>query len=99
MILGWAKNGIPLHIKTESGHTCFYLNREDFDPLFKDTETPQDDVIHIGDKSDIIKIFTQLTQAGLIPSEAAPAALILQGIANSWPGTSTFDAGLYLKTK
>ena len=98
MLLDWIKNGVPLNVaKAESGHTYMYLDRTAFDPIFRDTETPADDPSNIGAKSDLLKLWKLLSDAGIIPEDAQLAILLLGGLLQEWPTNTVFNIGLDLK--
>lgn len=96
MLLSWVKEGIPMNVKTENGHTYIYLDKTAFDSLMTDNETPQNDS-SFGEKSDILKLWLLLTEAGIIPQEYQLAGILFMGMPQNWPATTEFNIGLDLK--
>lgn len=85
MLLDWVKNGVPLNVKSESGHTYIYLDKEVFDLLFT---TPE------GGKSDFTLLMEMLTP--LIPVEYQSTIVFFNRISSLWPITTNFKLGLDL---
>ena len=96
-ILGWVKNGVPMNIKDENGHTYIYLDKSAFDNLM----TPHPGEVDEYDQPvcDLMIIWNALVAKGLIPAEAAAAAILLQQFPNFWPVTTEFALGLDVTKK
>lgn len=91
MLLSWVKDGVPMTVKTADGHTYMYLDKEAFDPLMK--------MRKMGDKetSDILTVWQMLSDAKIIPEEAAMASSIILGVCQKWSETEAFELGLDLQ--
>lgn len=87
LIQNWAVNGIPMNVKTENGHTYLYLDKATLDPIMKMRDS----------SSDLLNIWNMLSTAGIIPTEATMAGMLLTTISNNWGATETFDLGLDLQ--
>ncbi len=90
-LVGWVKNGIPLRVKEEDGHTRFYLGKEEFATLFK-LRTYDDGA----QSSDIANLLTLLGDAGMLPPEASMAGMLTNVISTGWDATESFEMGLDL---
>lgn len=88
ILLDWVKNGIPLHVKEANGHTYFYLDRAQFDPLFKTREDTK--------TSDIQALWTLLSEQGILPEDAAMAGGLITGVCETWSYCEAFELGLDL---
>lgn len=88
VLLGWVKNGIPLNVKEQDGHTYFYLDKSQFDTLFKEREDTG--------TADIMAVWKLLTDMKVLPEEAAMAGALIQGICDTWSECEAFDLGLDL---
>lgn len=95
MLLDWVKNGIPVNVKSASGHTYLYLDRAAFDPIMVDNETPKDD-FEYGNKADLMKLLMAMIKADLIPEDYQAVVILAVGMCQNWPNTSSFDFGLDL---
>lgn len=86
MLQEWVINGVPMNVTAENGHTYMYLNKENWDPIMKMRDG----------SSDLIQVWNMLDQAGILPSEAGMAGMLLPTISQGWDATETFDLGLDL---
>ena len=97
-ILGWAKDGIPMNIKTaDNGHTYIYLDKSAFDNLFPLRDTGETD--SWGDPvsvNDLILLWNALVEGGIVPEEAQAAGMFIQMIGGYWAVTTSFNLGLDL---
>ena len=97
-ILGWAKDGIPMNIKTaDNGHTYIYLDKSAFDNLFTLRDTGETD--SWGDPvsvNDLILLWNALVEGGIVPEEAQAAGMFIQMIGGYWAVTTSFNLGLDL---
>lgn len=84
-LLDWVKNGVPLNVKTENGHTYIYLDKGQLDMLFKAGEDGT---------SDFSKLMTVFSS--FIPQEYAMIVTYLNMIPRYWDVTETFSIGLDL---
>lgn len=93
MLLDWINNGVPMNVATENGITHMYLDKDALTPLMVDemVETTN------GSGSDIFKLWTILSNANIIPEEAAMARILLMNFPQNWPTTSEFGLGLDFK--
>ena len=85
VLLGWVKNGIPLNVKAENGHTYFYLDKSQLEMLF---------VLGADEKSDWNRIITYLQT--IVPADYMMAIGIVNQIGYNWNQTVTFNVGLDL---
>ena len=83
-LLDWVKNGVPLNVKTENGHTYIYLDKGQLDMLFKAGTDGTSDF------SKLMSVFSSL-----IPKEYAMIGT-LNMIPRYWDVTETFSIGLDL---
>ena len=93
MLLGWLKNGVPLTAKTDNGHTYFYLDKGTLDSLMKPREGNEDKM------SDFMLLWIMLSEANIIPEEAAMAGGLIGGICQNWAEAKAFEIGLDLQAK
>lgn len=87
-LLDWVKNGVPLNVKAENGHTYVYLDKGQLDMLFK---------AGADGTSDFSKLMTVFSS--FIPQEYAMVVSFLNMIPNNWEATETFSIGLDLVKK
>lgn len=86
MLLDWVKNGIPMNVKMEDGHTILYLDKNSFNPLL---------TAH-GEENDLQIIWKAMVAKNLIPEEAQIAGVLIELISSYWAATTTFNIGLDL---
>lgn len=87
-LLDWVKNGVPLNVKTENGHTYMYLDKGQLDMLFKAGTDGTSDF------SKLMKAFSSL-----IPKDYQMVVSMLNMIPNNWEATEVFSIGLDLIKK
>lgn len=87
-LLDWIKNGVPLNVKTENGHTYLYLDKGQLDMLFK---------AGTDGTSDFSKLMTAFSS--FIPQDYQMVVGILNMIPNNWDATEEFSIGLDLIKK
>lgn len=87
-LLDWVKNGVPLNVKTENGHTYIYLDKGQLDMLF---EAGTDGT---SDFSKLMKAFSSL-----VPQDYQMVVSMLNMIPNNWKATEVFSIGLDLIKK
>lgn len=85
----WALHGMPMHKTVAGGHTYLYLAKSDWDTFFKPRDAD-------GQECDFLYIYMALSQAGIIPQDAAAAVFMFAGITANWNTTTTFNIGLDL---
>lgn len=93
MLLSWVKDGIPMSVKIDNGHTYMYLDKTAFDPIFS-SRTEGDQTT-----SDLQEVWKMLVESNKIPQEMQPLALFINMISQYWGGTSEFGLGLDLIAK
>lgn len=100
-ITSWAKDGIPMNIKTaDNGHTYIYLDKSAFDNLFTLRNTTETD--EYGDPvqtNDLMILWNALVAGGVVPEEAQAAGMFIQMIGGYWSVTTSFNLGLDLMRK
>lgn len=84
-LLDWVKNGVPLNVKTENGHTYIYLDKGQLDMLFKAGTDGTSDF------SKLMKAFSSF-----IPQDYQMVVSMLNMIPNNWEATEVFSIGLDL---
>ena len=84
-LLDWVKNGVPLNVKTENGHTYIYLDKGQLDMLFKAGTDGTSDF------SKLMKAFSSF-----IPQDYQMVVNMLNMIPNNWEVTEVFSIGLDL---
>ena len=84
-LLDWVKNGVPLNVKTENGHTYIYLDKGQLDMLFKAGTDGTSDF------SKLMKVFSSF-----IPQDYQMAVSLLNMIPTYWEKTEVFSIGLDL---
>ncbi len=87
-LLDWVKDGVPLNVKTENGHTYIYLDKGQLDMLFK---------AGTDGTSDFSKLMTAFSS--FIPQDYQMVVGILNMIPNNWKATEVFSIGLDLIKK
>lgn len=87
-LLNWVKNGVPLNVKTENGHTYIYLDKGQLDMLFKAGTDGTSDF------SKLMKVFSSL-----IPKDYQMVVSMLNMIPDNWEATEVFSIGLDLIKK
>lgn len=87
-LLNWVKNGVPLNVKTENGHTYIYLDKGQLDMLFKAGTDGTSDF------SKLMKVFSSL-----IPKDYQMVVRMLNMIPDNWEATEVFSIGLDLIKK
>lgn len=97
ILLDWVKNGIPMNVKNENGHTYIFLDKTLFESLLANRDSGEvdeweDPII----TSDLQELWKVLVAAGMIPEEMAAAEMFVGMIAGTWPGTTEFGLGLDL---
>lgn len=89
-LLSWVKDGVPMSVKVENGHTYMYLDKKAFDPFFSSRT--------VGDEttSDLQEIWKLLNESGKIPQEMQAMAMFINMIVQYWTGTTEFGLGMDL---
>lgn len=87
-LLEWVKNGVPLNVKTENGHTYIYLDKGQLDMLFK---------AGTDGTSDFSKLMTAFSS--FIPTDYRSLVTMLNMLPNNWEATEAFSVGLDLIKK
>ncbi|WP_044271670.1 DUF4925 domain-containing protein [Bacteroides timonensis] len=97
-ILSWAKDGVPMNIKTgDNGHTYIYLDKSAFDNLFTLRETGEiDDFEEPVKTNDLTILWNALVAGGIVPEEAQAAGIFISLIGAYWGVTTNFNLGLDL---
>lgn len=93
-LLSWVKDGFPMSVKAENGHTYMYLDKDAFDPIFKLRKTPEGQ-----ETSDLMQLWSILSEANLIPEEYQMAGFLLGAFSGYWYITTEFAIGLDLQAK
>lgn len=93
-LLSWVKDGFPMSVKAENGHTYMYLDKDAFDPIFKLRKTPEGQ-----ETSDLMQLWSILSEANMIPEDYQMAGLLLGAFSGYWSITTEFAIGLDLQAK
>lgn len=96
-LLDWVKNGIPMTVKKENGHTYMYLDKEAVDPLLSTRDGGVDEWGSPVLTSDLTELWNILASTGKIPEEMKAAQILLLLVNMNYAGTSDFGLGLDMK--
>ncbi len=97
ILLDWVKNGIPMNVKNENGHTYIYLDKDSIESFMAVRDSGEVD--DWGDPvmtSDLKEVWKAITAAGIIPKEMEALGAFVEMMAATWTGTTEFALGLDL---
>ncbi len=98
ILLDWVKNGIPMNVKNEDGHTYIYLDKDSLESFVAGRDSGEVDEVW-GDPimtSDLLEVWNALVAANMIPEEMEAAGALLTMISGTWVGTTEFGLGFDL---
>lgn len=85
-LLDWMKNGIPLNVASENGHTAFYLDYNQMDMFIKIL-------------SEALPVLFNMLPPDMADAKEMLQAIIEEQFIGSWSLTTRFDLGLNLIAK